>query len=146
MKFQILLVLSTIFLSYILINCEEAVTNEERPLLFTLQKNLTEIYKNVQLVSNETLFEMVSTFLTEMENLLKDYEDKKPDAYKWIYELYSETGVLHLRNIPYGEFIKYYDWHGDDIGNYHEIIDDTRYLWKKMIKILEAHAASDEII
>uniref|UniRef100_A0A1B6E9L6 Uncharacterized protein n=1 Tax=Clastoptera arizonana TaxID=38151 RepID=A0A1B6E9L6_9HEMI len=153
MKFQILVVCSTVFLSYIFINCEvlvEDVSNladeADKPMIFTLQKNLTVIYQNVSLISNATLFEMVSTFLNEMKKMVKAYKNKEPDAYKWIRELYLESGVLHLRNIPYGEFIKIFDWHGDDISNFHEIIDDTRYYWQKMIKIMEENAKSDEII
>lgn len=117
--------------------------------LFSAGKNLTILYKHPSRGYGPG-HEMVRTahiFLEELEKLENEFtvENRVP-ATDAAWELYICGGPLHIRQIPYDEFVRLFNWDSTDIDEYATIIDDTRRSWSNILEELERIAPTDIII
>jgi len=116
--------------------------------LISAGKNLTLFYKNVSR-SYGPGHEIVRTamiYLDEIEKLEEAVLLNLKGAMDAVWEIYLCGGPLHIKQIPYKEFIDTFNWNDEDISEYFTLIDGTRRIWNKLLEELERLAPPDLII
>uniref|UniRef100_A0A1B6HRR3 Uncharacterized protein n=1 Tax=Homalodisca liturata TaxID=320908 RepID=A0A1B6HRR3_9HEMI len=116
--------------------------------LFSAGRNLTMFYKNPSRGYGPG-HEMVRTamiYLEQMEELEQAVDENRSTALDAVWELYLCGGPLHLRQIPYGEFIRIFKWDSTDIDEYFTLINQTRKIWNRLVEELQRIADPDLII
>lgn len=116
--------------------------------LFAAGRNLTVFYENPTCGygPGHELVRTAMIYLEQLEYLETAVDENRPHAMDAVWALYLCGGPRHLNQIPYGEFVKHFNWNSNDIDEYYTLIHATRRIWKRLFDELERTAEPDLIV
>lgn len=138
MKYIIILGITLISIIFPIFKCY--IVDDYRKI-FTLQKNITELFKTAGGYNNgHELMTTLCKYIDEMEDLQIGLKNEDTESINILKEIYISGGPHHVHSPPLEKLAKTYKWDETDIEEFKSAINVTNYLWAEVSKEIEKSA------